>query len=151
MKLIKDGAKGTSTQAGAWKLAENMIIAGTSSIAGTTIALKLVKTAIALAQKHLESLPEEKLMPGTKAFKTDTNTHLKTVTEEDRDIDNNPVALMDFIKRKQSCLSVLQHGGGPTLQGRGGCVTPGGRARGYSPKTGGTGTAGRGYSCGRGG
>eukprot|EP00961_Rhodomonas_salina_P142408 1917758-Rhodomonas_salina.1 len=42
------------------------------------------------AQWHLESLPEEELMPGTKEFKTDTNTHLETVTEEDGDIDNNP-------------------------------------------------------------
>eukprot|EP00961_Rhodomonas_salina_P050288 675297-Rhodomonas_salina.1 len=128
-----------------------MGLTGTSSIAGTTIALKLVETAIALAQKHLESLPEEELTPGTKAFKTDINTHLETVTEEDSDIENNPVELMDFIKRKQRCLSVLQCGGGPTPQGRGGCVTPGDSGRGYSPKTGGTGTAGRGYCCGRGG
>eukprot|EP00961_Rhodomonas_salina_P088011 1183813-Rhodomonas_salina.1 len=93
-----------------------MIIVGTSSIAGTTIALKLVETAIALVQKHLETLPEEELTPGTKAFKTDINNHLETVTEEEGDIQNNP----------------------------------GGRGRGYSPKTGCTGTAGRGYSCGRG-
>eukprot|EP00961_Rhodomonas_salina_P000245 3215-Rhodomonas_salina.1 len=85
-----------------------MIIAGTSSIAGTTIALKLVETAIALAQKHLESLPEEELTPGTKAFKTDINTHLDTGTEEEGNIENNAVALMDFIKRKQHCLAILQ-------------------------------------------
>eukprot|EP00961_Rhodomonas_salina_P177040 2387114-Rhodomonas_salina.1 len=66
MKLIKDGAKGTSAHAGAWRLAENMIITGTSSIAGTTITLKLVKTAIGLVQKHLEMLPEEVFTPGTK-------------------------------------------------------------------------------------
>eukprot|EP00961_Rhodomonas_salina_P155948 2099884-Rhodomonas_salina.1 len=58
---------------------------------------------------------------------------------------------MDFIKRKQHCLSVLQRGGGQTLQGRGGSVTLGGRGQGYSPKTGSTGTAGGGYRSGRGG
>eukprot|EP00961_Rhodomonas_salina_P003380 46726-Rhodomonas_salina.2 len=125
-----------------------MIIAGTSSIAGTTITLQRVETAIALAQKHLEMLPEEEFTPGTKAFKTDINTHLDTVTEEQGDIETNAVALMDFIKCKQRCLAVLQRRGGPTLQGRGGCVTQGGSGRGYPPKTGRPGcigTAGGGY------
>eukprot|EP00961_Rhodomonas_salina_P145832 1963094-Rhodomonas_salina.2 len=125
-----------------------MIIAGTSSIVGTTIALKLVETAIALAQKHLELLPEEELMPGTKVFKTDINTHLDTVTEEEGYIETNAVALMDFIKHKQCCLAILQCRGGPTLQGRGGSVTQGGSGQGYPPKTGCTGAACRGYSSG---
>eukprot|EP00961_Rhodomonas_salina_P241420 3261638-Rhodomonas_salina.1 len=94
--IVKDGAQGTGLYEKAWQIVDNFIIqnCNIATSSRTLISLLMVQNAIKLAQRHLEGIPGDYQEPATLTYHVDA-------TEEDVDMDQDPVALQAHITKKQ--------------------------------------------------
>eukprot|EP00961_Rhodomonas_salina_P286101 3865701-Rhodomonas_salina.2 len=138
--IVKDIAHSDITEANAWRMADNHLLAfkATSSTTAFPMTIRTVTTAITIAQKHIEQMPEEVITPAAAlAIKTGA-----TKGEADDDA-TTAEALAAEISAEQSALAEKQR----ALV----LITTGTAAQGYTQRGGRGGCGSRGRGCGRGG
>eukprot|EP00961_Rhodomonas_salina_P139527 1877775-Rhodomonas_salina.1 len=114
--IVKDLAKSEIAEANAWRMADNHLVAYKATISASAMQMTIctVTTAISIAQKHIEQMPEEIVTPAaatalrTGAIKLVLKVGSKRARTEENEEEATAEDLAAEIRTEQSALAEKQ-------------------------------------------